>query len=164
MRRRAALLALVALAGCGGEKLARGDLPTAPATLRLSSTAFAGGATLPRRYTCDGGGDEPAVRVAGVPSAAREQVTVVSDPDAPGGTFVHLTRYGSRTGTNSAGDRGWTPPCPPEGDDPHRYVWTVSALAEPSGLKDGAKPGAVAAALRAHDVIASGTLTARYGR
>jgi len=100
---------------------------------------------------------------------------VMSDADAPGGTFVHVTRYGlpsrgsgevsagGRTGRNSAGGTGWTPPCPPEGDGPHRYGWAVYALREPSDLPAGAAPADVAAALRS-GVLASGTLTARYGR
>ena len=110
-----------------------------------------------------------------VPDGTSELVLIVSDPDAPGGTYVHLTRYGlrphgdgavdrgGREGRNSAGDAGWTPPCPPEGDDPHRYVWTVYALREKSGLEEGAEPGEVAAAVR-DGVLASGGITARYGR
>src|SRR5215211_777627 len=119
----AALLA----AGCGGggDRLAGDDLPHAPASLRVSSPAFADGARLARRFGCDGAGDEPSVRVDGVPPRTRELVVVVTDPDAPGGTFVHLTRYGldpsdavdrgGQEGANSAGSTGWTPPCPPEG-------------------------------------------------
>jgi len=110
-----------------------------------------------------------------VPPSTSELVLIVSDPDAPGGTYVHVTRYGvsprgdgsvdhgGREGRNSAGETGWTPPCPPEGDDPHRYVWTVYALREKSGLEEGAEPGEVAAAVR-DGVLASGGITARYGR
>jgi phosphatidylethanolamine-binding protein (PEBP) family uncharacterized protein len=99
----------------------------------------------------------------------------VTDPDAPGGDYVHVTRYdlrprgdgdvseGGRTGSNSAGRTGWTPPCPPRGDAPHRYVWAVYALRERSGLPPGASPDEVAAALRT-GVVASGTISARYGR
>jgi Raf kinase inhibitor-like YbhB/YbcL family protein len=156
------------LAGCGGggDRLS-GDLPSAPAKLRLSSPAFSDGARLPKRYTCDGAGDEPAVQAGATPAGTRELVVVVSDPDAPGGTFVHLTRFGLDTslrggqeGRNSAGKNGWTPPCPPSGT--HRYVWTVYALRDPSGLKAGASPDEVTAALR-DGVLAKGTLTARYG-
>jgi phosphatidylethanolamine-binding protein (PEBP) family uncharacterized protein len=102
-------------------------------------------------------------------------VLIVSDPDAPGGTYVHLTRYGlsprahgslsdgGREGRNSAGRTGWTPPCPPEGDDAHRYIWSVYALREPSGLDAGAKPSEVADRID-RGVLASGTITARYAR
>jgi phosphatidylethanolamine-binding protein (PEBP) family uncharacterized protein len=179
MRRPLWLLAAAALAaGCGdggGERLSGDARPRAPAALRVSSPAFIDGSRLPKRYSCDGAGDEPVVKAGTVPPSTRELVLIVSDPDAPGGTYVHVTRYdlprrgdgsvdhGGREGRNSGGDVGWTPPCPPEGDDPHRYVWSVSALRQPSGLDAGAEPDEVAAALR-DGVLASGTTTARYGR
>jgi phosphatidylethanolamine-binding protein (PEBP) family uncharacterized protein len=163
------LAAAALIAGCGGgEKISSDELPRAPAALRVSSAAFIDGARLPVRYTCDGAGEEP--------PSTKELVLVVSDPDAPGGTFVHLTRYGLRPGgdgsvghggvegSNSAGKTGWTPPCPPKGDDAHRYIWSVYALREPSGLKAGAKPGEVAGMLKDAPVLASGTITARYRR
>jgi phosphatidylethanolamine-binding protein (PEBP) family uncharacterized protein len=170
------LAAAVIVAGCGGDgdRLSSDDLPRAPAALRLSSPAFIDGSRLPQRYTCDGAGEEPAVQAGTVPPSTRELVLVVSDPDAPGGTYVHLTRYGlsprgdgsvnegGREGANSAGEDGWTAPCPPEGDPAHRYVWSVYALRDPTGLDAGAKPDEVTAALDAP--LASGTITARYGR
>ena len=177
MRPRHWLLAAGAIvAGCGGgERLSGGELPRAPAALRVSSPAFIDGSRLPKRYTCDGAGDEPAVQAGTVPPRTSELVLIVSDPDAPGGTFVHVTRYGlsrrgdgsvdhgGTEGLNSAGKTGWTPPCPPKGDAAHRYIWSVYALRDPSGLKAGAKPGEVTAAL--HDgVLAAGTITARYRR
>ena len=167
---------LLLLVGCGdGERLAGDELPQSAASLRVSSPAFIDGSRLPRQYTCDGVGEEPAVQAGTVPPSTSELVLIVSDPDAPGGTYVHVTRYGvsprgdgsvdhgGREGRNSAGETGWTPPCPPEGDDPHRYVWTVYALREKSGLEEGAEPGEVAAAVR-DGVLASGGITARYGR
>jgi phosphatidylethanolamine-binding protein (PEBP) family uncharacterized protein len=180
MSTRVALLALTAalVGGCGGgdgERLEGEDLPAAAARLPVSSPAFTEGSRLPARYTCEGAGDEPVVRAGTVPPSTSELVLVVTDRDAPGGDFVHVTRYdlpprgdgdvseGGRTGTNSAGEAGWTPPCPPRGDEPHRYVWAVYALREPTGLAEGAAPGDVAAALRT-GVVASGTISARYGR
>jgi phosphatidylethanolamine-binding protein (PEBP) family uncharacterized protein len=171
------LLAAAGLAaGCGGgDRLSRDDLPRAPALLHVSSPAFINGSRLPQRYTCDGAGDEPPVQAGTVPPSTRELVLVVSDPDAPGGTFVHVTRYGlsrfgagsvdhgGREGLNSDGEEGWTPPCPPKGDDAHRYVWSVYALRQPSGLDAGAKPDEVAGALK-KGVLAAGTITARYRR
>jgi phosphatidylethanolamine-binding protein (PEBP) family uncharacterized protein len=169
------LAATALAAGCGGGDRLSEELPRAPAALRVSSPAFIDGSRLPLRYTCDGAGEEPPVQAGTVPPSTRELVLVVSDPDAPGGTYVHVTRYGlgprgdgsvdhgGREGANSAGENGWTAPCPPEGDAPHRYVWSVYALRDPSGLEAGADPGEVAAALR-EGVLAAGTITARYGR
>jgi phosphatidylethanolamine-binding protein (PEBP) family uncharacterized protein len=170
-----ATAALVAGCGGGGDRLSGGDLPSSSARLNVSSPAFTQGSRLPAKYTCDGAGEEPVVRAGTVPPSTRELVLVVSDPDAPGGTYVHATRYGLNPrgdgavdhggveSRNSAGEDGWTPPCPPKGDDAHRYVWSVYALRAPSGLKAGAKPDEVAGAL-AQGVLAGGTLTARYGR
>jgi hypothetical protein len=171
------LTAAVLIAGCGGgDRLSSEDLPRAPAALRVSSPAFIDGSRLPVKYTCDGAGDEPAVQAGTVPPSTKELVLVVSDPDAPGGTFVHATRYGlsprgdgsvdhgGLEGLNSAGKTGWTPPCPPKGDDAHRYIWSVYALRDPSGLEAGAKPGEVADTLDGGGVLASGTITARYRR
>src|SRR4051812_18838951 len=171
------LAAAALLAGCGddGDRLSSDSLPKAPAFLHVTSTAFTQNSRLPKRYTCDGAGDEPPVFAGTVPPSTSELALVVSDPDAPGGTFVHLTRYGitrrgngdvSRGGSeglNSTGKAGWTPPCPPKGDKAHRYVWSVYALPDPSGLKEGAKPAEVTAALK-KGLLASGTITAQYGR
>jgi Raf kinase inhibitor-like YbhB/YbcL family protein len=179
MRPALGLLTVVALAaGCGGgddDLLAGEELPRAPAALRLSSPAFIDGSRLPARYTCDSAGDEPPVQAGTVPPSTRELVLIVSDPDAPGGTYVHVTRYGlsprgdgsvdhgGLEGRNSTGKSGWTAPCPPKGDDLHRYVWSVYALRDPTGLEAGAMPGEVTEAVR-QGPLASGTITARYGR
>jgi Raf kinase inhibitor-like YbhB/YbcL family protein len=171
-----AVVATASVVGCGGDdRLSSGELPRAPAALRVSSPAFIDGSRLPQRYTCDGDGDEPPVQAGTVPPSTTELALVVSDPDAPGGTYVHVTRYGipargdgsvdhgGREGRNSAGDISWTAPCPPEGDGAHRYVWSVYALRDPSDLEAGAEPGEVTAAVRAGP-LAEGTITARYGR
>jgi Raf kinase inhibitor-like YbhB/YbcL family protein len=168
------VLAFALVAGCGGgDRISSSDLPSAPAALRVTSPAFIDGSRLPKKYTCDGAGEEPAVQAGATPVGTSELVVVVSDPDAPSGTFVHLTRYGlsprgkapvsegGSEGLNSTGKTGWTPPCPPSGT--HRYIWTVYALKDPSGLKPGAKPADVIAALQ-KGVLARGTITARYAR
>ena len=178
MRRALWLLATVtAIAGCGGGGKDRLDttLPQSTAHLRVSSPAFINGARLQKKYTCDGAGQEPVVRAGTVPPSTKELVLIVSDPDAPKGTFVHVTRYGidprgdgavntgGVEGNNSAGKAGWTPPCPPKGDQPHHYVWTVFALRDKTGLKADADPDAVVAAL-SDGALASGAITATYSR
>jgi phosphatidylethanolamine-binding protein (PEBP) family uncharacterized protein len=62
-------------------------------------------------------------------------------------------------GTNDFGDLGYGGPCPPEGES-HRYIFTLAALGEPSGLEAGADPSAVDAVLQR--AIATTTLTGQY--
>ena len=166
-----------ALAGCGGGGSSQ-HVVTAPpgaAKIRLQSPAFS--TRIPRAFTCDGGGASPPLRWSGVPDRTRELALFVDDPDVPGGTFAHWTMWhlkpalrgieagrvpaGARQADNSAGKRGWTPPCPPSGV--HRYVFTLVALRAPLTLPPSASPDAVRKAAYAR-ALARGTLVGRYGR
>lgn len=173
-------LALVA-AGCGGGGPETATSPgrTAPGTMRLSSPAFADGATIPTRFTCSGEGTAPPLRWSGVGRNTRELALIVEDPDAPGGPFVHWVVLGLspasggipegtrpatlRLGRSSSGKVGYEPPCPPRGDAPHRYVFTLFALRRPLGAPYGASVDEVRRAM-AGAVIGQGRLTGRYGR
>jgi Raf kinase inhibitor-like YbhB/YbcL family protein len=177
----AALAALAALfaAGCGGGERVRPIASLAPFALRLSSPDFADGARLPRRVTCDGDSASPALRWSRPPPRTRELALVVDDPDAPRGTFAHWLVYGLprsdrglpagtkpatlRLGKTSSGKVGYEPPCPPKGDDAHRYVFTLYALRAPLGLPYGAEAKRVRDAI-ARRAIARGRLTGRYSR
>ena len=170
--RRAAVLCALALAGCGGggEKPS-GPPPQTAAKLTLTSPAFKDGGTLPARFTCSGAGDAPSLRWSGVPKDARELTLVVEDPDA--GNFVHWivlaippTAHSAGAGIDidsTFGRPGYGAPCPPTGDAPHRYVFSLYATRAPLGLSDRATPDQVHAKL-AELAIARGVLTARYGR
>jgi Raf kinase inhibitor-like YbhB/YbcL family protein len=169
--RRAALAALL-VAGCGGShETAAPPRDSAPDLIQLSSPAFADGAAIPRANTCDGAGTAPALTWSGVPATARELVLAVEDRDAQ---YVHWTAFGIPgtatsvparvpAGENSAGDEGWTPPCPPRGDAPHHYVFTVYALGRASGLRAGASADQVRAALSSA-VLARGRIVGTFGR
>ena len=171
------LLTAALAAGCGDDDddAVATKAPEDAARIRLSSPAFIDGSRLPQKYTCDGAGEEPLMQAGTVPPSTKELVLVVDDRDAPGGSFVHVTRYGlshrgqgtvsegGTEGRNTKGTVGWTPPCPPRGDDPHRYVWTVYALRDETSLKPGAQPDEVAAAV-GDEVLARGTITAIYSR
>jgi hypothetical protein len=176
-RRGGAALAALLLAGCGGSHEAAAPArDDAPDTLKLSSPAFADGAAIPRENSCDGAGKPPALAWSGVPENARELVLVVEDPDAPGGTFVHWTAFAIvarprgdipagarlRSGENSAGKDGWTPPCPPKGDDAHHYTFAMYELKNGSSLPDGASPEQVKALLKG--AVARGSFTGTYKR
>ena len=146
--RRAVLAALlVAAAGCGGDdtKPAESRLPDATGTMKLASPQIKDGGAIPKELTCDGAGKTPTITWREAPAdEAVELVLVVEDPDAKGG-FIHWTAYGlaaatgsglapdgqfpagTKYGQNSAGKTGWTPPCPPKGDDAHHYVFSIYA-------------------------------------
>ncbi|SRR6266542_2364955 len=111
----------------------------------LSSPAFADGAAVPARHTCDGDDISPRLTWSGAPDRTRSLALVMDDPDAPRGTFTHWVVYdlpsdlteldeGSTQGTqgrNSFGRTGYGGPCPPPGG-PHRYRFTLYALDVPT--------------------------------
>jgi phosphatidylethanolamine-binding protein (PEBP) family uncharacterized protein len=147
--------------GCGDKTLDK-PLPVAGQKLVVKGP-WKNGAAIPEKYTCDGHDTKPQVG-ARVPGNAHDVALVMADPDAPGGTFVHWTRWGrSSEGKNSFGTVGYKGPCPPKGDKPHHYVITVYALRGPLGLPSGSDPGKVVAAIR-KKAYASGSLTGVYGR
>src|SRR5436190_7724179 len=178
----AAFLAL-AVAGCGSSGGTPGEAGTSEVgttPLAVASPSLRNGGVIPKQFTCDGAGTRPTLSWAGVPAKAAEVAILVGDPDAPGGTFVHWTVWGlpptargevtagalptgAIEGANSARRTGWTPPCPPKGAAPHHYVFGVYALRKRVDLAAGADPARAVPAVRAA-AIASGSLTARYGR
>jgi hypothetical protein len=146
---------------------------------QLTSTAFDAGGSIPRRFTCDGEDGSPDLAWSGAPDGTGALVLIVDDPDANG--FVHWIVYdmtGTDTGalptgissspeappqgTNSFGRIGWSGPCPPSGV--HRYVFTLTALAQPLGLSGAPKADAVRAAIAKGHVLGTATLEARYRR
>jgi Raf kinase inhibitor-like YbhB/YbcL family protein len=180
---RTALLALpavgLALAACGGGERVEGPPPSAPDRITVTSAAFRDGGTIPRRYSCDGDEVSPPLAWKGVPDGARELALLVEDPDAPGGTFVHWVLFkvptgtdrlvegdvpaGARQGENSAGKAAYAGPCPPKGDAPHHYEFTLYALKSALDLPDGAGADEVRAAV-ANAALARGRLVGRFGR
>jgi phosphatidylethanolamine-binding protein (PEBP) family uncharacterized protein len=66
-------------------------------------------------------------------------------------------------GENSAGEAAYAGPCPPEGDDPHGYRFTVYALSRVIDAGDGADYDEVRELIE-DAALAEGTLVGRYGR
>ena len=142
----------------------------------LSSPAFSNGGVIPQGYTCSGRGISPPLSWKAPPRGTRSFALSLEDPDAPGGTFVHWTawnisttarrlaagRHASAEGTNSAGTRGYTGPCPPAGPA-HHYIFRLYALRAGLRLAPGASPSAFHRALRGR-VLAVARLVGRYGR
>lgn len=148
--------------------------------MKISSPAFADGAPIPVEYTCDGENRSPHLTWDGVPRGARSLALIMDDPDAPRGTFTHwvlydipaeVTKLGPDvadgdvgvSGRNSFGHPGYGGPCPPPGDRPHRYRFTLYALDVPTLDVSRGTRKAVDAALRGH-VLATAQLVGRYQR
>jgi len=173
-RTGAYVVASLLLAGCGGEP--KEPDVSGPASITVTSTAFADGDGVPLKYTCDGDDVSPPLAWSGVPSSATAVALVVDDPDAPHGTFTHwvvVDLPASATGLeeaaapggvqakNSADQASWSGPCPPSGT--HHYRFTVYALSDATGLADGA---GLDEALRSIEdlTISWGRLTGTYAR
>src|SRR5438309_7819650 len=61
--------------------------------MRLGSSALVDGATIPRRFTCDGEDLSPPLEWTGAPAEARSFTLLCDDPDAPSGTWHHWAAY-----------------------------------------------------------------------
>jgi Raf kinase inhibitor-like YbhB/YbcL family protein len=172
------LLCGAVVTGCGGHDEPAEDAVGAAATIGVTSTAFADGASIPVEFTCDGNPESPPLAWTGVAGATPAAwALVVDDPDAPGGTFVHwvvldippTTRSiaagkvpaGSTQAMNSAGSTAYAGPCPPSGT--HHYRFTVYALSAPTGLPEGAATEDALAKIRSA-AEAKGTLLGLYAR
>jgi Raf kinase inhibitor-like YbhB/YbcL family protein len=148
---------------------------------RITSPAFADGAVIPVRYTCDGEDRSPRLTWTGAPEGTRSFVLIMDDPDAPRGTFTHWVVYDIPPDTtelaenvpdgtigistrNSFGRTGYGGPCPPPGDDAHRYRFTLHALDVPSlALTGKATREDVDAKMQAH-VLTTAQIVGRYQR
>src|SRR6267154_4138547 len=160
----AVLLAAIASFAAGG------------ARMKITSSAFREGESIPSKFTCDGGNTSPPLEISDVPSGAKSVVLIADDPDAPSGLFTHWLVWnilpqtnsiaeGSAPkgvqGTNDFGKSGYRGPCPPPGT--HRYSFKIFALDRELDLRSGAKRSQVDAAMKGH-VIGQGELVGRYAR
>ena len=148
---------------------------------RISSPAFADGADIPVRHTCDGEDRSPLLTWAGAPRATRSFALIVDDPDAPRGTFTHWLLFDlpadttelaenvpagtvGLSGRNGFGRTEYGGPCPPPGDDAHRYRFTLHALDVPSiGAGNGATRSDIEGRMEGH-VLALTQLIGTYRR
>ena len=122
--------------------------------LMLTSPEFVDGGQLPAQYAaCGGDNVSPPLQWSGVPAEAVELAIVVDDPDAPDGQFLHWVVAGlspsliglgpgvvpeeAVEARNDTSEFGWFGPCPPDGET-HRYVFTLYALSQATGVAEGA--------------------------
>ena len=114
--------------------------------MRLRSTAFADGSTIPARFTCDGEDLSPPLDWDNPPEGTRSFALLCDDPDAPAGVWRHWAVYdiprdrrglqeglppegaGVMQATNDSREIGYGGPCPPRGHGRHRYHFRLLAL------------------------------------
>jgi len=151
-------------------------------TIKVSSTAFAEGEMIPKKYTADGPDVSPPLAFDGIPEAAKSISLICDDPDAPAGTWVHWVLFNlppdtrslpegiapqkeredkSRHGANDFGKIGYGGPAPPRGV--HRYYFKVYALDRVLDLTPGATKAQLVRAMQGH-ILAEGQLMGRYTR
>lgn len=150
--------------------------------MRISSSAFADGAAIPRRHTCDGEDISPPLAWSAAPADTRSFVLLCDDPDAPAGTWHHWAVYdipadrselpagvaadakGVKQAANDFRRPGYGGPCPPHRHGPHRYHFRLLALSV-EHLALGPVPGCreVEREARKH-LLAEATLVGVYER
>jgi Raf kinase inhibitor-like YbhB/YbcL family protein len=119
--------------------------------MRISSTAFENGGTIPDEFSKEGGNQKPPLRFEDVPASAQSLALIVDDPDAPHGTFTHWLAYNIPPQTreisgdklpameqaiNDYGQAAYGGPRPPSGE--HRYFFKLYALDARISLLRGA--------------------------
>ncbi|MBV8801518.1 MAG: YbhB/YbcL family Raf kinase inhibitor-like protein [Gammaproteobacteria bacterium] len=152
----------------------------APTTFTLTTNAFLDTGALPVLYTCDGKDSSPELSWSNPPAKTKSFVLIVSDPDAPNGTFYHWIVYnipattkelleGTTTfppntliGTNSKGEKKYSGPCPPRGSA-HTYHLALYALDNTLTLPAGVEGKTVEASIKNH-VLKKAEMTTVYSR
>jgi Raf kinase inhibitor-like YbhB/YbcL family protein len=158
--------------------------PNGNGSLAFSTPAFGDGGTIPERHTGVGADVSPELSVESVPEAAETLALVVDDPDA--NDYVHWLLWNvpadagtipegieqtetvpelddARQGTNNFGELGYRGPLPPQGDGPHTYRFTMSAVDTTPDLAAGAGRGELASALDGH-VVDTDRITGEFER
>ena len=160
--------------------------------LTLSSPDITPGALIANEQVFNGfgySGDNvsPELRWSGAPRGVKSFALTVYDPDAPTGSgFWHWVMFNIPVGVSSLakgagnpkagtapkgaiqsrtdfGAPGYGGPCPPKGDKPHRYIFTIFAVdAEQLDADENSSAALVGFNLHFH-TLAKATLTGLFG-
>jgi Raf kinase inhibitor-like YbhB/YbcL family protein len=159
------------------------------APFTVTSSQFQDNAPAPlagTQPTCGGGtSTSPALAWSGAPAATKSYVIILSDVDnwshaglaahwiaygIPAGVSAIPAGFGSQTpaqyvsGTNLGDQPGFRGYCPPKGDAPHHYVYTVLATdLAPDALAAGLTRDALTVALKGH-TLAGSSIVVRYAQ
>lgn len=149
--------------------------------MKLTSTAFDYGATIPAKYTCDSDNINPPLRFDDVPGEAKSLVLILEDPDVPrnlrkDGMWDHWVVYDIPPdvreiaehaeppgvyGAGTSGSQKYQGPCPP--DREHRYFFKLFALDAKLDLPPKSPKSRVQEVMKGH-ILAQAELMGRYSR
>lgn len=168
-------------------------LSASAAEFKLSSTDVPSNSTIGLKHVfnsfgCSGQNVSPALKWSGAPKGTQSFALTIYDPDAPTGSgWWHwvvinipasvsalsegagtadgkLLPAGAQQVHTDFGIAAYGGPCPPVGDKPHHYVFTLYALKVPK-LDVPANATAAVAGFNIHaNMIGKTTFTAYYGR
>ena len=140
-------------------------------------------------FGCTGANVSPRLEWKGAPAGTKSFAVTVYDPDAPTGSgWWHWVvfnipatttvleagagdpasskapRGGAIQSTTDFGAPGFGGACPPQGDKPHRYIFTVHALKVDSLPLDAKAPGAMVGYYLTMNTLAKASFTRTFGR
>ncbi|HCY17475.1 MAG: phosphatidylethanolamine-binding protein [Curvibacter sp. GWA2_64_110] len=162
-------------------------------TFALSSPEIQAGGMIPASFEfngfgCSGENKSPVLQWRGAPQGTRSFAVTVYDPDAPTGSGwwhwlvinipADVTELLGNAGVpnsstlpktarqirNDYGVNAWGGVCPPPGDAPHRYVFTVHALKVDTLDVPADATAALTGFMINANTLATASFTARYGR
>lgn len=139
-------------------------------------------------FGCTGQNISPALKWQNPPAGTKSFAVTVYDPDAPTGsgwwhwvvfnipaTTTNLAKDAGNSNSNllpegsiqsrtDYGKPGYGGPCPPTGDKPHRYQFTVYALKTDKLPLDENSPAAMVGYYLNQNLLGKALLTGLYGR
>jgi Raf kinase inhibitor-like YbhB/YbcL family protein len=162
--------------------------PAVSTPIQVTSETFTAGGLLPASaafQACGGQNRSPHLSWKNFPRAAKSFALICFDPDAPTGSgFYHWVVANIPGSVTSLAEHAWDGgmpegavqgmadfgfshyggPCPPRGDQPHHYHFTVYALdvAEIPGAGPTLTGALLVFSMRGH-LLAQGTLEGRFG-
>ena len=159
----------------------------------LASPNIPANSTIARKFEfngfgCAGENLSPALKWSGAPQGTKSFAVTVYDPDAPTGsgwwhwmvinipaTVSELPAGAGAVGSKTLpagavqaridyGYAGWGGICPPQGDKPHRYIFTVAALKTEKIDVPADATAALTGYMINANALGKASFTARYGR
>lgn len=166
---------------------------TSAAGFQLGSPDIKAGSPIDKKFEfnsfgCSGENKSPALQWSGAPAGTKSFAVTVYDPDAPTGSgwwhwsVINLPAdvaalsadAGAQGGANlpkgashvriDYGVAAWGGMCPPPGDKPHRYIFTVHALKTDKLEIPADATAALAGYMINANALGKASFTATYGR